>query len=175
MTGRRLTVTGLMLVVAAMVGLVVASAPLYRAFCRATGVGGTPQLAAAAPGAETGTIQVRFDASVARGMPWRFAPKQRELRVRLGEQTLAFFSATNTADHAVVGTATFNVTPDKAGRYFDKIQCFCFSEQRLAAGQSVDLPVVFFVDPAIAHDPHTAEIGTITLAYTFFLHPQATP
>jgi len=163
------TVGAALAAVAAMVGLVAASVPLYRAFCRAVGLGGTPQVAAAAPArASARTIAVRFDATVARGLNWRFEPQQREIRVHLGEQSLALFSATNKSSEPVVGTATFNVTPDKAGRYFDKIQCFCFSEQRIEPGASVDLPVTFFVDPAIADDPNTAEIGTITLSYTFF-------
>jgi cytochrome c oxidase assembly protein subunit 11 len=154
--------------------LAFAAVPLYRAFCRVAGIGGTTQVAAAAPArASDRTIAVRFDANVVRGLPWRFEPAQREMRVHLGEQSLAVYRATNDSDEPVVGTATFNVTPAKAGRYFDKIQCFCFAEQRIEPGQSVDLPVSFFVDPAIAADPNTFEIGTITLSYTFFRKPGA--
>ncbi|MDA8233174.1 MAG: cytochrome c oxidase assembly protein [Magnetospirillum sp.] len=176
MQGKRITVLLAVFVVAVMVGLVSASVPLYRAFCRVTGAGGTPQVAAAAPGAQSArTIVVRFDTSVARGMPWRFEPKQRSMSVHLGEQALAVFTATNESDEPVVGNATFNITPDKAGKYFDKIQCFCFSEQRLEPHQSVDMPVVFFVDPAIATDPHTGEVGTLTLSYTFFRRALPSP
>lgn len=153
---------------AAMVGLVVASVPLYRLFCKVTGYGGATQVAAAAPGATGRVVTVRFDASVAKDMPWRFQPSQREMRVHLGEQVLATYTATNTGAVPLVGTATFNVTPDKAGRYFDKIACFCFTEQRLEPGQTVEMPVTFFVDPALADDPNASEVTTITLSYTFF-------
>lgn len=153
---------------AAMVGLVVGSVPLYRLFCKVTGYGGATQVAAAAPGATGHVVTVRFDASVAKGLPWRFTPEKRQMQVRLGEQVLAFYTATNTGSEPVVGTATFNVTPDKAGRYFDKIACFCFSEQRLEPGETVEMPVTFFVDPALADDPLASEVQTITLSYTFF-------
>ncbi|MGE5503105.1 MAG: cytochrome c oxidase assembly protein [Actinomycetota bacterium] len=168
MNGRRLTVAVLVGVLLAMVGLTAAAVPLYRLYCAATGAGGTPRVAAAAPGGEGREITVRFDANVAKGLPWRFEPEQREMTVRLGETALATFRATNTANHAVTGQAVFNVTPDKAGRYFDKIQCFCFSEQHLDAGQTAEMPVSFFVDPKLATDPHTDEVRTITLSYTFF-------
>lgn len=172
MTPQIRTLTFSVAAVLGMVGLVVASAPLYRAFCKATGTGGTPRVATAAPGAAGAqTMIVRFDASVIKGMPWRFAPENRQVKVRLGEQTLAVFRATNTSGADMTGTASFNVLPAKAGRYFDKIQCFCFTEQHLAAGQSAEMPVSFFVDPKIAEDPDTADIGTITLAYTFFPKP----
>jgi len=153
---------------AAMVGLVVASVPLYRLFCAVTGYGGTTRVAAAAPGATTRPITVRFDASVAKDLPWRFVPAQREIRTHLGEQVLAFYTATNTGTQPLVGTATFNVTPDKAGRYFNKIECFCFTEQRLEPGKSIEMPVTFFVDPALADDTLVNEVMTITLSYTFF-------
>jgi cytochrome c oxidase assembly protein subunit 11 len=151
-----------------MVGMVAASVPLYRLFCRVTGYDGATSIAAAAPGATARMVTVRFDASVAKGMPWRFRPAQPEMQVHLGEQVLATYTATNTSAEPVVGTATFNVTPAKAGRYFDKIACFCFSEQRLEPGQSVEMPVTFFVDPALADDPNADEVKTITLSYTFF-------
>lgn len=153
---------------AAMVGLVVGSVPLYRMFCKVTGYGGATGVAATAPGATGRVVTVRFDASVAKDMPWRFQPAQREMKVHLGEQVLAHYTATNTGTEPLVGTATFNVTPDKAGRYFDKIACFCFTEQRLEPGQTVDMPVTFFVDPALADDPNANEVTTITLSYTFF-------
>lgn len=153
---------------AAMIGLVVGSVPLYRMFCRVTGYGGATGVAATAPGATDRVVTVRFDASVAKDMPWRFQPSQREITVHLGEQVLATYTATNTGAEPLVGTATFNVTPDKAGRYFDKIACFCFTEQRLEPGQTVEMPVTFFVDPALADDPYANEVRTITLSYTFF-------
>jgi cytochrome c oxidase assembly protein subunit 11 len=173
--GQRLTVAVLAAVVAAMIGLVAASVPLYRLYCKVTGAGGTPRVAAAESTERSAkTIHVRFDASVAKGMPWRFQPEAREVTVHLGEDTLAVFTATNTSDQPVTGTAVFNVTPEKIGRYFNKIQCFCFSEQVLQPGQTVAMPVTFFVDPAIASDPHTNEVGTITLSYTFFRAEKAT-
>lgn len=153
---------------AVMVGLVSASVPLYRLFCKVTGSGGATQVAAIAPGATGRMVTVRFDASVAKGMPWRFQPTQPEMKVHLGEQVLATYTATNTGTEPIIGTATFNVAPSKAGRYFDKIACFCFSEQRLEPGQTVEMPVTFFVDPALADDPLADEVGTITLSYTFF-------
>lgn len=159
-----------------MVGLVAASVPLYRLFCKVTGYGGTTRVAQAAPGAVPGPeITVRFDASVAKDMPWRFEPQQREIRVRLGEQVLATYTATNLSNRPVVGTATFNVTPDKVGPYFNKIECFCFTEQRLEPGQTVDMPVTFFIDPALADDPLANEVTTITLSYTFFNKDPAAP
>jgi cytochrome c oxidase assembly protein subunit 11 len=153
-----------------MAGLTAASVPLYRMVCKVTGWGGTTQTAVAAPGAAEGArvVRVRFDTSVAKDMPWRFEPEQREMTVKLGENAIAVFRATNTGREPVTGTATFNVTPDKAGRYFSKIQCFCFTEQVLAPGQTAEMPVSFFVDPALAQDPHADEVSTITLSYTFF-------
>jgi len=154
---------------AVMIGMVAASVPLYQMFCRVTGYGGTPMTAKAAPGPVTDRpITVRFDASVAKDVPWRFEPVTRQIRTTLGEQVLTTYRATNTGSEPVVGTATFNVTPEKAGRYFNKIECFCFTEQRIEPGQSIDMPVTFFVDPGLADDPYSNEIGTITLSYTFF-------
>jgi cytochrome c oxidase assembly protein subunit 11 len=155
----------------AMIGLVAASVPLYRLYCKVTGAGGTTRTAVAAPGADARPVTVRFDASVAKGLPWRFKPAQSEIRTHLGEQVLATYTATNTGPEAIIGTATFNVTPDKAGRYFNKIACFCFAEQRLEPGQTVEMPVTFFVDPALADDPYANEVATITLSYTFFRKP----
>jgi len=149
--------------------LVVFSVPLYRLFCAATGAGGTVRQSAASEsqGSER-TITIRFSTDVAPGLAWRFEPRQKEVTVRLGEQALAYFRAQNLSDHQIVGHATYNVTPTKVGIYFNKIQCFCFTEEALDAGQMVDMPVVFFVDPTIARDPNTSEVTTITLAYTFF-------
>lgn len=159
-----------------MVALVAASVPLYQMFCRVTGYGGTPRVAAAESGqvAEQ-VVTIRFDASIAKDVPWRFQPEIREMKVRLGENALAHFQATNTSDRPVIGTATFNVTPNKAAPFFNKIECFCFTQQRLEPGQSVDMPVSFFVDPAMATDPDTNEVRTITLSYTFFRAPDPQP
>lgn len=168
MTANRRVVLMSLGALAAMLGLVAASVPLYRLFCAVTGYGGATRVAATAPGATGRPVTVRFDASVAKDLPWRFVPAQREIHTHLGEQVLAVYTATNTGATPLVGTATFNVTPDKAGRYFNKIACFCFSEQRLEPGQSVDMPVTFFVDPALADDPYASEVVTITLSYTFF-------
>lgn len=153
-----------------MVGLAFASVPLYRLFCQVTGYGGTTQRAAATP-AEIGTriVTVRFDANVAgRDLGWEFRPAQAEITTRVGEVHLAFYRAVNTGTAPSVGIATFNVTPHKAGPYFQKIACFCFAEQELKPGESIDMPVSFFVDPAIARDPNLKDVTTITLSYTFF-------
>ena len=171
---KRNRLTALMLTgfVCGMVGLAFASVPLYRLFCQITGYGGTPRIAEvplAAPTEDTPPIKVRFDANVNAALPWRFRPEQREVTVPMGEQTLAFYTAQNVSDTSVVGTATFNVTPHKAAPYFAKIECFCFTEQRLEPGKEMSMPVAFFVDPAILEDPNTQEVTTITLSYTFFL------
>ena len=156
-------------VVAGMVGMSFAAVPLYKMFCQATGYEGTTQRAKAAPGA-TGEriVTVRFNTDVAPDLAWEFRPVQPFVKVRPGEETLVYFRATNRSKHEIVGTATFNVTPLKTGQYFDKIQCFCFTEQRLAPGETVDMPVSFFVDPALTQDPNTREVDTITLSYTMF-------
>lgn len=169
--GRRnlIVVLGALAGVAAMSGLVVASVPLYRMFCRVTGYGGATMVAAGPSAIQSERmITVRFDTSVAKDMPWTFQPAQRAIKAHLGEDVLAIFTASNPTDQPIIGTATFNVTPEKAGQYFNKIQCFCFTEQRLEPGQSVHMPVTFFVDPKLASDRHTSEITTITLSYTFF-------
>lgn len=163
------TAAGLGLVLAAMVGLVAASVPLYRLFCAVTGLGGTTQRV----DADTATVSdrivtVQFTTSIAPDLPWRFAPEQRQVKLHLGEDILVFFSAENLTGEPIVGHATFNVTPLKTGIYFKKIQCFCFDEERLQPHQKVDMPVQFYVDPALASDPGTADVTTITLAYTFF-------
>jgi len=155
--------------VLAMVGLAYASAPLYKLFCQATGFAGAPSIAATAPQAiGERMITIRFNADVQSILPWRFAPAQGAMQLHVGEQRLAFYRAENLGDRPLVGTASFNVTPLKAGRYFSKIDCFCFREQLLGAGQSADLAVSFFVDPAIAEDPEMADVHTITLSYMFF-------
>ena len=160
---------GLVAGVAAMIGLTYASVPLYKMFCRVTGDGGYVQRADHAPAATAQRIvTVRFNADVNGGLPWLFQPAQREVRLRVGETGMAYFRAQNLAGRRVAGQATFNVTPDKAGVYFNKIACFCFNEQTLEPGQSVEMPVTFFVDPALASDPKMADVTTITLSYTFF-------
>lgn len=159
---------GLALFVVAMVGASYAAVPLYKIFCQVTGFGGTTQVAAEqSPIVLDRKMTVRFDAT-ANGVPWSFQPVQRQVELKVGESTVAYYRATNTSDRAVVGTATFNVTPLKVGQYFNKIECFCFTEQRLEPGQSVDMPVLFFVDPEIAQDRNLEEVKTITLSYTFF-------
>jgi cytochrome c oxidase assembly protein subunit 11 len=167
---RRGTTAALLVsVVAGMVGLSFASVPLYRIFCSATGYEGTTERAARAPGKESNRfITVRFDSETAPGLGWRFAPEQHEIKVHPGEQYQAFYRAVNRNSTAVVGRAVYNVTPFKAGPYFDKIQCFCFSNQRLGPGESADMGVVFFVDPRILTDPNTSDVTTITLSYTMF-------
>jgi cytochrome c oxidase assembly protein subunit 11 len=155
--------------VAGMTGLAFASVPLYRAFCKATGYGGVPQRAERAPDAILDrSIRVRFDANVDHGLPWSFAPEKRVIEVKIGETALAFFKATNNSGAPVTGTAVFNVVPEIVGRYFTKIECFCFKEQTLAANSSVEMPVTFFVDPKIVDDEDTKNISEITLSYTFF-------
>jgi len=155
--------------VAGMVGLSFAAVPLYRMFCQATGYGGVPQVADVAPGKVLDrTIKVRFDTNVDRDLPWRFSAEQRAVDVRIGESALVFFKAHNNTDKTVSGTAGFNVSPEIAGRYFTKIECFCFKQQTLAAGQSVEMPVTFFIDPEFADDESTKNIEEITLSYTFY-------
>ena len=161
-------------VVAVMLGAAYASVPLYQLFCQVTGYGGTTQVAESAPAAAGERIfTIRFNADVDPKLPWAFQPVEREMTVKVGESGLALFRAENLSARATAGTATFNVTPLKAGQYFNKVQCFCFTEQRLAPGASIDMPVSFFVDPAIVEDPNLQEVKTITLSYTFFPDQQA--
>jgi len=154
--------------VVAMVGLSFASVPLYDLFCRVTGFGGTTQVGGGASEVIDREVTVRFDASVNKDLPWAFRPAQAPMTVKVGESHLAFYKAESVADHDTMGTATFNVTPIKAGQYFVKIDCFCFTEQMLTPGQAVDMPVTFYVDPAIEEDPDLDDVNTITLSYTFF-------
>jgi len=152
-----------------MLGFAFASVPLYRIFCQVTGFGGTTQVAAGpADRVLEREVHVRFDANRDPSLPWQFEPVQREVVVQVGEQGLAFYRAVNRGSEPVIGTATFNVTPLKAGQYFNKIECFCFTEQRLDPGQSIDMPVTFFVDPRIAEDRNLDRVRTITLSYTFY-------
>lgn len=160
---------GIALVVGTMTGLVSYSVTLYRLFCQVTGAGGYVQRVAADTARRSDrTVTVFFDTNVAPGLPWRFAPVQRKIMVRLGEQTPVLFTAENRSNEDIVGHATYNVTPDKAAVYFKKIQCFCFTEERLEAHRKVDMPVLFYVDPQIAADRETRDVDQITLSYTFF-------
>lgn len=160
----------------AMLGMGFAAVPLYRIFCQVTGFGGTTQraslgdaIAAELAGRQTGgaTVSVRFDANVDADVPWTFRPEQVTQTVKLGERQMAFYYARNNSDRPVTGTASFNVSPVQTGQYFNKIQCFCFTEQTLQPGQEVSMPVLFFVDPAIRDDPNAAPVEQITLSYTF--------
>ncbi len=163
--------TGLILagVVVGMAGLSFAAVPLYDLFCRVTGYGGTTARAAAPAGEIADRwVTVRFDASLAAGMPWTFRPVEREMRLRLGERGLTSYRAHNPTSRPVKGIASFNVVPFEAGVHFAKIECFCFTEQTLLPGQSVDMPVSFYVAPALSDDPDTERVETITLSYTFF-------
>jgi cytochrome c oxidase assembly protein subunit 11 len=156
-------------VVIGMVCLSFAAVPLYRAFCAATGYYGTTRrVETAAVGISAHTVDVRFDASVSPDLPWRFFPEQKQVTVHLGEPTLVYFRAENTASVPVKGQAVFNVLPLDAGQYFNKIQCFCFNEQTLKPGETAIMPVIFFVDPKIRDDEDTRTVDEITLSYTFY-------
>ncbi len=152
----------------AMLGLAFASVPLYRIFCQVTGFGGTTMTADRAPGAVAGEIGVRFDANISPALPWKFEPEQATVRIQPGARTIVSYRATNLTARPTTGTASFNVSPAQAGQYFSKIECFCFTEQTLRPGQSVSMPVVFFVDPKLRTDPATRDIDEITLSYTFY-------
>jgi len=159
-------------VVVLMGSLSFAAVPFYDWFCRVTGFGGTTGVAEVAPDTILDqTVVVKFDATLERGMPWEFHPVQREMTVRIGENVLAFYEAYNPTDRAVAGTASFNVAPEAAGGYFDKIACFCFTEQVLQPGERVQMPVNFFVDPEMLKDPEGAFVKEITLSYTFYETP----
>jgi len=155
----------------AMLALGYAAVPLYRMFCQATGFGGTTMRSETgiAPGAVIGKIiNVRFDANVSPSLPWRFAPEKTVARVAIGARQMAFFTATNLSDQPITGTASFNVTPELAGAYFTKIQCFCFTSQTLKPGETIRMPVIYYVDPAILKDKEAGGYNEITLSYTFF-------
>ena len=166
--GNGKTLAILLSIIAAMVVLVAFTPKLYRAFCEATGFNGTTQRADRAPGAVAGQVKVQFDANTHPGLPWRFEPEQVSVTVAPGAQTKIFYYAQNLSARAITGQAVYNVSPDQVGKYFKKIQCFCFTEQTLQPGQKVDMPVVFFVDPKIKQDPDTKNIHEITLSYTFY-------
>ncbi len=165
----KMTAVGLLLLVLGMVSVSYASVPLYDLFCRVTGYAGTPSVSLAAPNNILDrAMTVRFNADVNRGLPWSFRPTQNKVTVNIGQPFLAFYRVKNTSDQPVVGTATYNITPLKVGRYFSKIDCFCFTEQVLQPGEVAKLPVSFFVDPSIIDDPEMDKIKTVTLSYTFF-------
>ena len=154
---------------ALMVGVAYAAVPLYDWFCRTTGFGGTPVVAASAPGEALGRkVTVRFDANIASGLPWKFAPERTSIDVRLGEVVTVFYTVTNEAAREAVGQASYNVTPLAIGGSFQKINCFCFTDQRMGPGERREMPVVFYIDPALAADAEQRELNTITLSYTFF-------
>ena len=156
-------------VVAGMTGLAYASVPLYRLFCEVTGFGGTPQRAAVVPTEISDrTVRVTFTADVAAGLGWKFQPLQHNLQLKVGDHKLAFYVAENLESKPVTGRATFNVSPDVYGPYFSKIECFCFTEQTLQPGQRVEMPVSFFIDPAMLDDPALNKLNDVTLSYTFF-------
>lgn len=165
------TLVAALSVVVCMIGLSFAAVPLYDLFCRVTGLGGTTQVASGdiPDGPVAGrVIDVRFNADVNRDMPWHFKTDQRSVRVQPGEQKLISYRASNPTNMPVTGTAIYNVTPPKVGKYFHKIQCFCFQDQVLNPGQDIHMPVLFYVDPKIMDDPEMADVSTITLSYTFF-------
>jgi len=163
------TLVGLVGVIFFMGAMAWASIPLYNWFCRVTGYGGTPGTETAAPGEILDqTIKVRFDASRDRGFPWEFRPLVREMELRIGETGLAFYEAYNPTDRPVAGQAAYNVTPFDAGGFFNKIDCFCFTEQVLQPGERVEMPVTFYVDPGIISDRDAKFVHTITLSYTFY-------
>jgi|TARA_B110000444_G_scaffold80444_1_gene75922 cytochrome c oxidase assembly protein subunit 11 len=167
----KFTAFSVIFIIIGMISLSYAAVPLYDLFCRTTGFGGTP---VAKKDNINNTninsieIKVQFNSDVAGGLEWNFLPVERQKIVKTGSNTLAFYKAKNISDKEITGVASFNVTPLKVGKYFSKIECFCFEEQTLRAGEEVDMPVSFYIDPEIANDPNTQEVKTITLSYTFF-------
>ena len=158
------------LVVVLMVGASYAAVPFYNWFCRTTGFNGTTQVATSAPSSAplARKIAVRFDANVAAGLPWRFEPEQTEIEVRIGEVVTVFYTVTNQSARTTTGQAAYNVAPLTVGAYFQKINCFCFTEQTMAAGEKREMPVVFYVDPALVKDSDNDGLNSITLSYTFY-------
>ena len=158
------------LVVVLMVGASYAAVPFYNWFCRATGFNGTTQVATAGPtaGPIARKISVRFDSNVAGGLPWKFEPEQTEIEIPIGQVTTIYYTVTNQSARETTGQAAYNVTPLTVGSYFEKINCFCFTEQTMAPGEKREMPVVFYVDPSIANDHDNDTLNTITLSYTFY-------
>lgn len=171
--GRRhgLVAAACVVFVAAMVGMAYASVPLYAAFCSLTGFGGATRVGDAANAPKVAgerAFTIRFDANVAPGLPWTFRPVDRQIDVKVGETRMAYYAVENTSAAETHANATYNVTPAQAGAYFVKLQCFCFEEQALRPGETLEMPVVFYVDPAISEEPDLDGVTTITLSYTFF-------
>lgn len=163
------TAFGILLVVCTMLGLSYASVPLYRAFCSATGFGGTPRVATAAPAhAGRRSLTVRFDTNVGPGLPWTFSAETPQVDVRTGQTATIYFTVRNDSGRAITGRADYNVTPDIVGGYFNKINCFCFSEQTVGPGETVEMPVVFFLDPKLEADKSLTKVDSVTLSYTFY-------
>ncbi len=165
---RRVALTVLGMVVG-MIGMAYAAVPLYQAFCRATGFGGVPQIAtteSATRGQKVMTIH--FDANIASDLPWTFEPEQDSIRLRTGETATVFYKVKNRSSRTTVGLATYNVAPERSGMFFNKIACFCFSEQTLGPGETMDMPVVFYIDPAVETDEIMKTQDSITLSYTFY-------
>ena len=174
MKSNRTVAINLAAIALGMLMLAYASVPLYRIFCAATGFGGTTRRVEANYGkAGERVIHVRFNGDVDPKLPWKFEPIERTVDVNVGENRLIAFKATNLSRFPTKGTATYNVTPFSAGKYFNKIQCFCFEQQSLAPGQTANLPVSFFIDPAIVNDPLAGKVSNITLSYTFFSYESA--
>lgn len=171
----------LAVVVAGMIGMSYASVPLYRLFCQATGFGGTPARAAVPPAQAVGpgapTVTVYFDANVNSALPWKFEPVEHQVTARLGEPMLISYRAQNLSNEPITGAATFNVQPSTVGSYFVKVACFCFDQQTIGPGETVEFPVSFYIDPEIAKDRETSDVTSITLSYTFFRsdHPANAP
>ncbi len=167
--GGGLIAGAVVLTAALMLGMSFAAVPLYRLFCAHTGFSGTPQIAKTAPTIRgKRTLVVRFDTNVGRGLAWSFAPDQPQISLRTGQTATVFFKVTNNSDREVAAQASFNVTPDNVGAYFDKISCFCFSTQHLGPHETADMPVVFFLDPALEKDKTMDGVDTLTLSYTFY-------
>jgi cytochrome c oxidase assembly protein subunit 11 len=164
-------------VVVLMVGASYAAVPFYNWFCRATGFNGTTQVATSAPSSAplARRIAVRFDSNVAGGLPWKFTPEKTEIEVAIGEVVTVYYTVTNQSARTTAGQAAYNVAPLTVGAYFQKINCFCFTEQTMAPGETREMPVVFYVDPAIASDPENDTLKTITLSYTFYPVRDAAP
>ena len=164
-----ITAAIVVLVVCGMVGLSYAAVPLYRAFCQATGFGGTTQVAHSAPAQEgVRRLTVRFDSNVGPGLPWTFQPETAEISVRTGETATVYYKVRNDAGRSITARAEYNVSPGVVGGYFDKISCFCFSEQTVGPNETVEMPVVFFLDPALENDKTLAAVDAVTLSYTFY-------
>jgi cytochrome c oxidase assembly protein subunit 11 len=173
---RRGIAAGVVLITASMLGLSFAAVPLYRIFCGRTGFAGTTQVAKLAPTIKgKRRLIVRFDTNVAPGLAWRFVPETPQVDLLTGQTATVFFKVTNLSDHETAARAVYNVSPGQTGAYFDKIACFCFSEQHLGAHETMEMPVVFFLDPALEHDETMDAIDEVTLSYTFYLVRSAEP